>query len=297
MLYAENYEQVRKSPLFLNFKYIKAFTPMRRFTTSHGATVKFMYNSALKSLQEAEKNPDEKKSVVSDAVSERVLNRSFMFDIEDRLYHDSVVVRFEDGKLNPKATFTALAAFVDLPYTESMTYCSENGKVDYVGETLTEDEKVYGRRIAGFDPATLYRTYDGFVNDNERKFIEYFLRDAYEYFGYGFNYYDGEPVEDEQIKEWIAGFDKVDHYIRETWKYVFGEAKVSRNGERVEGEIEQKLQGQLLENYMNGIKENRMKNADILQRGLRFVSKNGQPLEMMAKLELDPELLEQPLYH
>ena len=28
------------------------------------------------------------------------------------------MVRFEDGKLNPKATFTALAAFLDIPYTE-----------------------------------------------------------------------------------------------------------------------------------------------------------------------------------
>ena len=41
-----------------------------------------------------------------------------------------VLVRFEDGKLNPKATFTALAAFLDLPYTQSMTYCSLKGEID-----------------------------------------------------------------------------------------------------------------------------------------------------------------------
>ena len=34
-----------------------------------------------------------------------------MVDWQDRLFQDSVLVRFEDGKLNPKATFTALAAF------------------------------------------------------------------------------------------------------------------------------------------------------------------------------------------
>ena len=28
-----------------------------------------------------------------------------------------------------------------------------------------------------------------------------------------------------------------------------------------------------------------------------FINKDGQPLHMMPKLELDPELLEQPLYH
>jgi len=29
----------------------------------------------------------------------------------------------------------------------------------------------------------------------------------------------------------------------------------------------------------------------------RLVNKNGQPLRMMQKLDLDPALLEQPLYH
>ena len=28
--------------------------------------------------------------------------------------------------------------------------------------------------------------YDEYVNDSERKYIEYFLRDAYENYGYGF---------------------------------------------------------------------------------------------------------------
>ena len=48
---------------------------MRRFTTSHGATVKFMYESAQKDAKEGEA-----QAVVPDAVSQRVLNRSFMID-------------------------------------------------------------------------------------------------------------------------------------------------------------------------------------------------------------------------
>ena len=113
VLNAESYEEIRKSSIFRNFKYIKTFTPMRRFTTSHGATVKFMYQSALEANSKKEKDG---ATVVSDAVSERVFNRSFMIDPDDRLYKDSVLVRFEDGKLNGEATFTALAAFLDLPY-------------------------------------------------------------------------------------------------------------------------------------------------------------------------------------
>ena len=70
-----------------------------------------------------------------------------MVDWQDRLFQDSVLARFEDGKLNPKATFTALAAFLDLPYTKSMTYCSRNGERD--PESLKGNDR-------GFDPAAIY---------------------------------------------------------------------------------------------------------------------------------------------
>ena len=285
VLEAKNYEEIQNSSIFRGFKYIKTFTPMRRFTTSHGATVKFMYESALESVREKH----EKKAVVSDAISERVFNRSFMVDPEDRLYHDSILVRFEDGKLNGKATFTALAKFLDLPYTQTMTYCSENGNyVPYLG----------GEGYApGFNPETIYRTYDEFVNDSERYFIEYFLRDAYEFYGYNFQWYDGQPMDEEKAMELLQNFTTVDHYIRETWKAVFAEAEVSRDGERVEEELEKAVQEELLNNYVSGFGRNRVANTKVLLEGLRFVNKNGQPLRMMPKLEPDPELLEQPLYH
>lgn len=283
VLHAGNYEQVKHSPVFQGFKYIKTFTPMRRFTTSHGATVAFMYASSLASQENAE----EKKSVVSDAVSERVFNRSFMVDPQDRLYHDSVLVRFEDGKLNPKATFSALAAFLDLPYTESMTYCSENGKaMDYGGYIAS-----------GFDPKPIYKTYDDYVNDSERKFIEYFLRDAYAFYGYDFQYYDGNPVDESQVEEWISDFSTVDHYIRETRKVVFDEVELTDSGEPLADGLQEGVRGQLLDRHMQTFRVNRLRNAKILFDGLQFVNKHGQLLYMMPKLELDSALLEQPLYH
>lgn len=285
VLESKNYDQVRNSPIFRGFKYIKTFTPMRRFTTSHGATVRFMYNSALASVE----NDDKKKSVVSDAISERIFNRSFMVDPEDRLYRDSVLVRFEDGKLNPKATFTALSAFLDLPYNEeTMSYCSEGGKPVRV----TDDGYA-----PGFSPGQVYKTYDEFVNDSERYFIEYFLRDAYEYYGYAFQYYDGEPVDEEKANQLIANFTTVNHYIRETWRHVFKEAEISKDGERVSPDLESAVREQLLENYLEGFEKNRIENTKVLLEGLHFVNKNGQPLHMMPMLKLDPALLEQPLYH
>ena len=282
ILYSEEYEKVRTSPLFLGFKYIKTFTPMRRFTTSHGASVKFMDIMASEANQGRDENG--KITIVTDAVTERVLNRSFMIDKQDRICRDSVIVRFEDGKLNPKATFTALSAFLDLPYTESMTYCSDQNVRDPHPETK------------GFDPVSVYRTYDDYANKNERIFIEYFLRDAYRYYGYDFHYYDGTPLNAEQVKKLVRGFDTIDGFMEKTWKLVFSDAKVSGGGMLTE-EIEQSIQEQMLDNYMQGVQENRMNVVDILMDKLRFIGKNGQPLHMMPMLQLDPGLLEQPLYH
>lgn len=284
VLDSQQYMKACQSPIFRGFKYIKTFTPMRRFTTSHGATVKFMFR-----MSQEKKEGDGSVNVVADAVSQRILNRSYMIDWQDRLYQDSVQVRLEDGKLNPKATFTALCAFLDLPYTESVTYCSFCGeRVPYLaGENYAP----------GFSPEPVYRTYDEYVNDSERKYIEYFLRDAYGYYGYDFQYYDGQPMDLEQVKALVAGFSTIDHYMRETWKKVYEKAGVSSNGQPLAEDIQEKARIELLDQRMAAYRVNREKNAEILMRGLRFVNRNGQPLHFMKKLELDPALLEQPLYH
>ena len=198
-------------------------------------------------------------------------------------------MRLEDGKLNPKATLRALAAFLDLPYTESMEVCSEGGTpVPYLG----------GDGYApGFNPESVYRTYDEYANDNERYFIEYFLRDAYEYYGYDFHYYDGAPVDEAKCRELIEGFTTIDHYMKETWVKVFREGEVTCEGERVDGELEQLVQEKFLDEYMQSYTRSRIANTKILLEGLRFVNRNGQPLRMMPRLKLDESLLERPLYH
>ena len=272
MLYSEQYEAIRTSPLFHGFRYIKTFTPMRRITTSYAASVRFMLD------REAQ---GEEVKVVPDVLAERLVNRSFMVDQWDRLYRDSVLVRFEDGKLNPRATFTALAEFLDLPYTESMTYCSSRKGID------PESRKGNAR---GFDPATVYRTYDEFANDEERAFLEYFLRDAYEYYGYDFHYYQGEPVDEAWIEQKIRGFTCLDGYIEKSYQDVVQSKEISfKNGETP---IDVTAVAPI-----PGYQSNRRRIADFLLRGLRFVNKQGQPLKMMKPLKLDPALLEQPLYH
>ena len=287
VLLSEQYDKLRTSPIFRGFQYIKTFTPMRRFSTSHGGTVRFSCIVARRSVRNhrAGMITDKEIIVMGDEVCQRVLNRSFMIDRGDRLYKDAVVVRFEDGKLNPKATFTALAAFLDLPYTESMTYCSEMGRPDPHPETK------------GFDPAPIYKTYDDFVNDSERKYIEYFLRDAYEFYGYDFHYYDGQPVTMQQVKEWLGDFTTIDRYIRETWEAACEESLSNvGNPEELKDELLRQVR-QSVEEKIEEFHRDRERISGLLMRGLRFVNRSGQPLHMTPKLELDPALLEQPLYH
>lgn len=280
-LYSEQYESIRESPIFQNFKYIKTFTPMRRITTSYAASVRFMYAQAQ---MDQGREGGKTFKVVSDVVSERIQNRSFMIDPQDRLYRDSVLVRFEDGKLNPTATFTSLAGFLDIPYTESMTYCS--------GRDGLNPESLEGN-VRGFDLATVYRTYDEYANDEERAFLEYFLRDAYEEYGYDFHYYKGEPVDEQWIREKIARFTCIDGYIMRTYGRILEHRRDDKTGEPLEEEdIRQRCAAVIIPE-----KEKRFNLACRLLAGLSFVNRQGQPLRMMKKLELDPALLEQPLYH
>ena len=294
VLISKQYEKTVKSPIFRGFKYIKTFTPMRRFTTSHAATVKFMWNIAQESAKkhrEGREGKDEKVAIVSEAVSERALNRSFMVDWQDRLYKDAVVVRFEDGKLNPKATFTALAAFLDIPYTQSMTYCSLYGELDPAG---------FGD-VRGFNTASVYKTYDDFANDSERKYLEYFLRDAYAFYGYDFQYYDGQPVTMERVKEWMDDFTTIDHYIRESFIEYFALTTewslLSDDDPRALEEAKKMSYRDRADEQVKRYHRELEWNTNLLMRGLEFVNRNGQPLHMTPRLELDPELLEQPLYH
>ncbi|WP_243152383.1 hypothetical protein [Pseudoflavonifractor sp. 524-17] len=151
--------------------------------------------------------------------------------------------------------------------------------------------------VVGFDASTVYRTYDDFVNDSERKYIEYFMRDLYVYYGYNFHYYSGEEMNSEQIRTLIDDFTTLDIYVRKAWENMYEDAKILINGETVPEEEAQRVRKKMLDDRLKDYHNNRVEVTDILiRKGLRFVNKHGQPLRMMRKLELDPVLLEQPLY-
>ena len=291
-LYSTQLESLRRSQAVRGFRYIKSFAPLRRPTTSHAASVRFMYNYHL------EKVKDKDPGVVIDLLGERVTNHSFMRDPDDRLCHDSVIVRLEDAKLHPVASFHALCAFLDIPYTESMSYGSLFGVRNPFGSVA------YGTNYEnGFFLSAITNTYPEFANDAERYFIEYFLRDLYSYYGYDFQYYDGKPVDEERAIQLIDSFTTMDRYIRESWETLIKMKNiklVNLNGQLAEalgeehrGDADKVGAEALVDKILETVRDERLRVASILLRNPRFINREGKVLQMTPMLKPDPELMEQ----
>lgn len=279
----EQAEELKNSPIFKGFKYIKTFTPMRRPTTALAATGRFIWRQ-----YEEAKNKD-KPAKAHDEWGNRLLHRGYMVDPEDRLYRDSIIVRLEDGKLNARATFTALAAFLDIPYTESMTYCSLRGEFE---------PKQFENNVRGFDPASIYRTYDEFLGKEERYLLEFFLQDAYRFYGYDFHYYDGIPMTEERLEEMVPKLTGYTDFMREGREWIYHEDTLlkQKNGMVFDKPFEEVV-AERLKAEMDQLAEYRILIGKVLLKNLRFDNENGVPLRFVPLLQPIPELMEQPLYH
>ena len=268
-LLSEEYDKLRNASFLKGFKYIKTFTPLRRPTTSHAATVRFAVN------YRREENQDQG---LADFLLIRLLNRSFWVDPEDRLYHDSALVRFEDGKLNPKATFTALAEFLDLPYTETMKVAT-----GWYGESL------------GFDPVKVYETYDQYAGDGERALIEYFFQDAYRTYGYDFQYYHGETADDAWLEEQLEHTKEIDGWLEKSYEEALQYRRAQ--GDELAQDLTDETIAQISREEVEHIRTLRSDAVHRMRKIKTLVNKSGEPLRLMTPLKLDPALLEQPLYH
>lgn len=273
-LYCNELERIIHSSLFNDFKYIKTFSPIRRITTSYAATLRF---ADLIQIQEKRaQGKMDRPTEMYDILGQRVLSRTFMADPDERVFKDSVVVRFEDAKLAPKATFSALAEFLDLPYDKCMEQCRTPEKV-------VED---------GFRTNSVYVTYEPFANREERVFLEYLLRDAYREYGYDFNYYDGSPMDTETLKGLIDSFDPANSFIMRL------RSCYAQNGLSLYN-MTQEEKDEYIAHCEERIKEHnkiRLLVAQIIGPLPTFVNKEGKKLQMMKLLSPDPSLMENEPY-
>ncbi|MFV0517492.1 MAG: hypothetical protein ACK5MV_08845 [Aminipila sp.] len=274
-LNSEQFDEINQKKIINQFKYIKTFVPMRRPTTSYGATLKFKYKNF--------ETDEQKGSVVDNVFAQTVLNCSYKIDTNIRVYKDSRLVRFEDAKLNPKATFKELAQFVDIPYADSMEYCSLYGEVD--------PESLEGN-VIGFSTQAVYRTYDEYVGEDEKYMIEYMMRDAYKQYGYDFMSYDNKELTEEEIKAKISGFNALYDIMGKSFVSLFKKEDEDGNTSEVPEEEQARIHKEYIDKYI----EHNCNIAKHLSREYYFINKKGQPLKMMKKIDLDKNLLENEMY-
>lgn len=121
-----------------------------------------------------------------------ILPKDYYFPLKHPLRESIRIVRFEDLKLNPKATFASMAEFLNIPVTQSMFHTT------WCGQTMmgiSTELAVFD----GFDPAPVYKSYDQYLSVFDKYRIEVLLRNQIELYGYKAKYYDGQQFSDEEI--------------------------------------------------------------------------------------------------
>ena len=99
----------------------------------------------------------------------------------------------------------------------------------------------------------------------------------------------------QRLKELLDGCTTLDGFIR--WSYEeYYRDKLREKTDLTEEERAERL-AKRVDGHMKIIKKEQLLTARILLEQLHYINRRNQPLRFMEQLELDPALLEQPLYH
>lgn len=123
------------------------------------------------------------------------------------------MLRFEDMKLNTRATLTALAEYLNIPLSQRLFQTTDKGKV--IG---------HGGRD-GFDPAPIYKKRPEMLNEFDCLRLEMVIGKYYEPFGYKPKLYDGMRYTNEQAREMLAIPFRFEVYCTEVPKEIMEECR------------------------------------------------------------------------
>lgn len=172
-----------------SFPYHKIIALIRDPVTQAGSLINYAINGhPLAKDEQGEIRSDLFRSFAFSAI----LPKDYYFPIDHPLYQDTAVIRFEDLKLNPEATFESMAEFLNIPVTRSM-YCTTWCGLERSG--VTTENAVFD----GFDPAPVYKKYDQYLSLFDKYRIEILARNYMEAYGYRHKYYDGQLFSDKDL--------------------------------------------------------------------------------------------------
>lgn len=171
------------------FPYHKILAVIRDPVTQAGSVINFMTNGhpdARNERGEIQLDPFYCFAFGS------ILPKDYYFPLEHPLRPDIAVIRFEDLKLNPEATFASMAEFLNLPVTQSMyrtTWCGLERK------GVTTENTVFN----GFDCAPVYKKYDQCLSLFDKYRIEILTANYLKAYGYQNKYYDNQVFSDQEL--------------------------------------------------------------------------------------------------
>lgn len=276
----KEYEEIASYKGIKDFKYIRTFAPMRRFLAGFGGSIRF-----------AEKTDILYQNVgVNAAVSFlpiRLFCRGYYVDPKDRFFKHSCIVRFEDGKLNPKATFTALAEFLDIPYTESMTICTEMG---------VANPRQFPTNVVGFDTSSVYNEYDDYLSEYDKYNLEILTYKDFANYGYKPHYYDYKEFTKDEIIQRLSTIEKsfeAQKRIISNWR------SYNPDDKALEGKTEEEILTMEKDTYLRYImlyRKNMESVITALLNNMPLITEDGLYMNLVPWLKPVEELLEQPLY-
>ncbi len=183
------------------FKYYKIFSPLRRFTTTLGRSVnsaitgeRFGIYTYYQSYLRLFCGKIGGIMSLSNKDYNKVRSTFLYLPPNDEFLPYRGVVRFEDMKLQPRATAESLCDFFDIPWDDSLLSVTVNGVEGNFGDT------------SGFDTSPVYRKYEVYNNPFDYYRMELILSDVFAPWGYKPMYYtDGARYSKKEI---IGLFEK-----------------------------------------------------------------------------------------
>lgn len=179
--------------IYHSFKYISAFSVLRRPESMFGGGIKYEMN--CRNLYNTP--PQDCFSFLFYPTGElkNIDWRRIYYNEQSFFTYDEVVViRYEDIKTNPKATLYSLCEHFNIPWSDVLLQCTHNGK-----PTIYNDA---GTVISDFDLKPLSPDYySKYLNDFDRFRIETLYSRFYQYWGYKPRLYQNFHYSDSEIKK------------------------------------------------------------------------------------------------
>lgn len=187
----EEYGKIQE--IYNSFKYITAFSVLRRPEAMIGGNIKYEMN--CRDLYHTPPNDCFSMLFYKTGEFQNIDWRRIYYNRDAFFNYDNMmVVRYEDIKTNPKATLYSLCEYFNIPWSDVLLQCTHNGK-----PTIYHDA---GTVISDFDLKPLTPEYYGAYLNNFDKFrIEVLYSHFYQYWGYKANFYQDFYYSDYEIEK------------------------------------------------------------------------------------------------